>query len=52
MPVTDRQIDPLQGKPADEAAALPEPDPVALAEARARAAALAADARPVATPAP
>jgi len=41
-----------KGKPADEAAALPEPDPVALAEARARAAALAADARPVATPAP
>jgi pilus assembly protein CpaC len=41
-----------KGKTADEAAALPQPDPVALAEARARAQALAADAKPVATPAP
>ena len=41
-----------KAKPADEAAALPQPDPIALAEARARAEALAADAHPVATPAP
>jgi hypothetical protein len=38
-----------KAKPADDAAALPQPDPIALAEARARAAALAADAKPAAT---
>jgi pilus assembly protein CpaC len=42
-----------KAKTEDEAAQLlPQPDPIALAEARVRAAMLAADAQPVATPAP